>query len=112
MIGRDHEIPPFPVRTHGQPGTDEVTTGIYNAWLTVWDVIGNERYPQLSAGENGEYDGCYPNHIAPAITETRVLEFIRMVPHNGGSRTEVDPRFWLPCHLKHSGHTDVYGRLA
>ncbi len=112
IAGRNHEIPPFPPRTHAKPGTDDIIRGLANPWLTVWDVIGNKRYPQLRAGENGEHEGAYPNHKAPAIIEPRVLEFIRRVPHDGGSRKQVDPRFWLPCHQGHSGHTDVYGRLA
>jgi len=112
IAGRDGEKPPFPKQTHGKPGSLEVAAGLYEAWLTVWDVIGNNKYPPLSAGENGECAGKYPNHVAPAITEARVLEFIRLVPHDGGSRKDVERRFWLPCHLSHEGHVDVYGRLA
>lgn len=112
IAGRDQKIPPFPKRTHGKPGSLEVEAGLYEPWSTVWDVIGNNKYPPLSAGENGEDEGKYPNHIAPSITEPRVLEFIRMVPRNGGSRKDVEKRFWLPCHLSHEGHSDVYGRLA
>ena len=112
LAGRDREKPPFPKKTHGKPGTLKVVEGLYRPWLTVWDVIGNNKYPQLEAGENGEQGGKYPNHIAPMITESRVLEFIKMVPHDGGSRKDVEKYFWLPCHLTHDGHADVYGRLA
>lgn len=112
IAGRDHEIPPFPKRTNGNPASLEVAAGLYEVWPTVWDVIGNNKYPLLSAGENGEKDGKYPNHIAPPIKESRVLEFIKMVPHDGGSRKDVEKRYWLPCHLTHDGHADVYGRLA
>lgn len=112
IAGRNREIPPFPQRTHGKPGSLEVAAELYDAWLTVWDLIGNNKYLPLSAGENGEHEGKYPNHIAPSIVEPRVLEFIRMVPRDGGSRKDVDKRFWLPCHLSHEGHADVYGRLA
>lgn len=112
IAGRDREKPPFPKQTHGKSGSLEVAAGLREAWLAVWDAIGNDKYPPLSAGENGECEGKYPNHIAPSITEARVLEFIRMVPHDGGSRKDVERRFWLPCHLTHNGHADVYGRLA
>ncbi len=112
IAGRDREVPPFPQRTHSKPGTLEVGAGLYKAWLTVWDVIGNNRYSVLNAGENGEHEGEYPNHIAPSITEPRVLDFIRRVPHDGGSRKDVERQFWLSCHLSHDGHADVYGRLA
>lgn len=112
IAGRDGETPPFPKQTYGKPGSLEISAGLSEPWPTVWDVIGNNKYPSLNAGENGECGGRYPNHIAPAITEARVLEFIQMVPHNGGSRKDVERRFWLPCHLSHDGHVDVYGRLA
>jgi DNA (cytosine-5)-methyltransferase 1 len=112
IAGRDREKPLFPKQTHGKPGTQEIAEGLYRPWLTVWDVVGNNKYPSLKAGENGEQTGKYPNHIAPVITESRVLEFIKMVPHDGGGRKDVEKRFWLQCHLTHDGHADVYGRLA
>ena len=112
IADRDRKVPPFPQQTHGKPGSLEVAAGLYEAWPTVLNLIGNNKYPLLNAGENGEHEGKYPNHIAPSIAEPRVLEFIRMVPHDGGSRKDVDKRFWLPCHLSHEGHADVYGRLA
>lgn len=111
VAGRDGEVPPFPLPTHGRPGTPEVVEGTRRPWRTVWDEIGDGKYPSLSAGENGEQEGRYPNHIAPATGE-KVLSFIRKVPKDGGSRTEVPKQFWLQCHLSHDGHKDVYGRIA
>lgn len=109
--GRDGECPPFPQRTHGHPNSPEVIKGILLPWRSVKDVIGNGRYPPLNAGDNGEQEGKYPNHIAPA-TGKKVLEFIQMIPRDGGSRTDIPKDFWLPCHELHSGHNDVYGRLS
>jgi len=91
--------PPIPEPTHRK------------THKTVRDAIGNGNYPALEYGENGEEGGRFPNHIAP-LTSEKVLSFIRMVPKDGGSRTDVPRQYWLPCHLSHDGHKDVYGRLA
>ncbi len=111
IADRDKDTPSFPKHTHEKPGTSEFSTGMYRPWLTVWDVIGNGNYPSLKAGENGEQGDKYPNHVAPSISE-KVLDFIRRVPQDGGSRKDVPKQFWLQCHLSHQGHADVYGRLA
>lgn len=105
MAGLGHR-PLLPERTHGAPDSPAVISGKLKPWRTVRDAIGH--LPPLAAGE-----GCpsVPNHRASAIGP-RVLEFIKMVPKDGGSRTEVPRRLWLPCHLKHNGHKDVFGRLA
>jgi DNA (cytosine-5)-methyltransferase 1 len=112
IAGRNGEEPPFPKPTHGNPKTPEVCEGKLKRWLTVRDAIGRGRYPALKAGENGEGKRKirYPNHIAPEMSK-KVLKFIRRVPHNGGSRSQVHKRSWLPCHRTHKGHKDVYGRL-
>lgn len=111
VAGRDGEVPPFPDPTHTRPGTLELWNGTRNPWRTVRDTIGNGKYPTLKAGENGEQGSRYPNHIAPPTGED-VLAFIKQVPKDGGSRSEVPRNFWLQCHLDHDGHKDVYGRLA
>jgi DNA (cytosine-5)-methyltransferase 1 len=111
LAGRDKNTPLSPERTHSRPGTIDILMGITKEWLSVKEVIGNDKYPHLEAGENGEQDGKYPNHIAPTISD-KVLNFIEKVPRNGGSRKNVDKQYWLQCHLVHSGHADVYGRLA
>jgi DNA (cytosine-5)-methyltransferase 1 len=110
IAGRDGEEPPFPTPTHGDPTSEEVRNGHLQKWRTVRDAIGN-KYPALSAGENGEAGGRYPNHIAPT-TAAKVLDFIKQVPKDGGGRRDVSIKFWLDCHRKHDGHYDVYGRMA
>lgn len=98
-------------KTHGNPNSKEVKEGRLLPWKTVRQAIG--KYPKLAAGQNGEKNGSFPNHIAPAIISQRVLNFIRDVPHNGGSRTDVPREKWLACHLSsEGGFTDVYGRLS
>jgi len=106
IAGREGEEPPFPEPTHAAPGSLEVIRGLKHPWVTVREAIGG--YPALRAGEQSD---APPNHRARRIGK-RVLEFIRQVPHDGGSRTDVPKEAWLPCHLRHSGHKDVYGRLA
>jgi DNA (cytosine-5)-methyltransferase 1 len=112
IAGRNGEEPPFPSPTHGNPKSIEVLNGKLNKWVTVRDVIGRGRYPRLKAGENGEgkRKQKYPNHVAPEMSE-KVLKFIQRVPRNGGSRIQVQKRYWLECHKTHNGHADVYGRL-
>jgi len=73
-------------------------------WRNVRDAI--ENLPQLNNGERSSI----PNHNAPNHTK-RILDMIQEIPINGGSRTDLPKKFWLKCHLKHNGHTDVYGRL-
>ncbi|HEY9401839.1 MAG TPA: DNA cytosine methyltransferase [Pyrinomonadaceae bacterium] len=111
VAGRAGENPPFPKPTHGNPNSPEVRDGYLLPWLNVRDAIGKSKYPYLKPGQSGERKGKYPNHIAPN-TGDKVLRFIKQVPKNGGSRTDVPKEFWLECHLKHGGHVDVYGRLA
>lgn len=101
------------IKTHGDPSSDGVQSGKVRAWLTVEDAIGNGKYPKLEAGQRGEDEGKYPNHVAPTIKSQRVKEFIRNVPHDGGGRRQVPRERWLNCHLsENAGHADVYGRMA
>jgi len=109
IASRDGTEFPFPLVTHGDPASEEVKMGQLRRWVTVRDAISD--YPKIAAGENGENNDLFPNHIAPATGE-RVLSFIRMVPEDGGSRTEVNEEHWLECHIQHNGHKDVYGRVA
>lgn len=57
IAGRDGEIAPFPLRTHGAPDSVEVWGEYWERWLTVCDVIGDDKYPSLIAGESGEREG-------------------------------------------------------
>jgi len=51
-------------------------------------------------------------HDAPEKHSGRVIELIRRIPKNGGSRTSLPKKYQLPCHQKCKGFKDVYGRMA
>lgn len=43
----------------------------------------------------------------------KIKAMIRNIPKNGGSRSDLPKRLWLPCHLKNpDGYKDVYGRMS
>ncbi|MFD0326767.1 DNA cytosine methyltransferase [Lysobacter gummosus] len=42
----------------------------------------------------------------------RVKRIIRLIPKNGGSRSDLPKSFELDCHKKFSGFSDVYGRMS
>jgi DNA (cytosine-5)-methyltransferase 1 len=70
---------------------------------TVKDAIG--RLPK--AGESGD-----PVHDIREQRTTKVLERIRKIPKDGGSRTDLPLESQLECHKKCDGFKDVYGRMA
>lgn len=48
------------------------------------------------------------------VTENRsaaVLDLIRRIPTDGGSRNDLSPEFTLACHIRCDGFFDVYGRM-
>lgn len=77
--------------------------------LQPWKTV-REAFTGLPPLRSGQRSTKILNHIAPAHTE-RVLKLIRMIPKDGGSRTELPRKMWLRCHRNHSGHKDVYGRM-
>jgi DNA (cytosine-5)-methyltransferase 1 len=58
------------------------------------------------AGRSGD-----PAHDLVEQRTARVLEMIRMVPKNGGSRRDLPERYRLACHARCDGFSDVYGRM-
>lgn len=42
----------------------------------------------------------------------RIMDIIRAIPKNGGSRTDIPKSMQLNCHKKTNGFKDVYGRMA
>ncbi|MCJ7602872.1 MAG: DNA cytosine methyltransferase [Desulfobulbaceae bacterium] len=70
---------------------------------TVADAIG--ALPK--AGESGD-----PVHDMPENRTPKVLEIIRRIPRNGGSRKDLPEEFQLECHKRCTGFKDVYGRMA
>lgn len=79
---------------------------ISGAHKTVRDAI--SKLPALKAGETSASD---PMHVAPNHI-SRVLELIRSVPKDGGSRKSANLALLPNCHSQVDGFRDVYGRLA
>jgi DNA (cytosine-5)-methyltransferase 1 len=42
----------------------------------------------------------------------KVRDLIALIPKDGGSRSDLPPKFQLECHKRSDGFKDVYGRLA
>ena len=59
------------------------------------------------AGESGD-----DIHDIPEKRSDRIKELIRMIPKDGGSRTNLPAEYQLPCHKRCSGFKDVYGRMS
>jgi len=70
---------------------------------TVRDAIGG--LPKV--GESGD-----PIHDMPEHRTPKVMELIRRIPKNGGSRTDLPDEYQLECHRRCNGFKDVYGRMA
>ena len=72
--------------------------------LTVGQAIGNLPRP----GKSGD-----PLHDIKEKRDPRIVEMIRRIPKNGGSRIDLPKKFHLPCHKKlPDGFKDVYGRMS
>ena len=53
-----------------------------------------------------------PIHKIHAHHSPAILEMIKKIPKNGGSRTDLPARYTLNCHKKRNvGFVDIYGRL-
>ena len=71
--------------------------------MTVQQAIGG--LPQ--AGASGD-----ALHDIPERRTPRVIELIRRIPKDGGSRTDLPEKDQLDCHKRCNGFKDVYGRMA
>lgn len=71
--------------------------------VTVRDAIGG--LPR--AGRSGDLV-----HDLPEKRSERIRQLISMIPHDGGSRSDLPAEWQLPCHRRFRGFHDVYGRLA
>jgi len=100
--------PSFPPATHGDQKKGCDSLKLRN---TVRDKIAD--LPPLVAGEDCS---TIPNHRA-RTHPARVMEVIRSIPKDGGSRRSLPERLWLPCHRRlddktRQGAGSVYGRMA
>ena len=71
--------------------------------MTVRDAIGG--LPK--AGESGD-----AIHDMLETRTPRVMQMIRRIPKDGGSRTDLPEEDQLDCHKRCNGFKDVYGRMA
>jgi DNA (cytosine-5)-methyltransferase 1 len=53
-----------------------------------------------------------PLHSSLASHSPAVMERIKKIPKDGGSRADLGPDAQLPCHREFDGYRDVYGRMA
>lgn len=53
-----------------------------------------------------------PAHDYPVNRAPHVMDLIKRIPKDGGSRKSLGKSAQLPCHQKCEGFADVYGRMA
>ena len=76
-------------------------------YVTVKDTI--LHYPPIEVGTSNM---DIPNHSAASLSEQNQKR-IKATPHSGGDRRSWPSDLVLDCHSNgHTGHTDVYGRMA
>lgn len=51
-------------------------------------------------------------HCISERRSVRIMDLIRSIPADGGSRADLPPEFQLECHRRCDGFKDVYGRMA
>lgn len=51
-------------------------------------------------------------HAIPERRSEKVMDIIKRIPKNGGSRKDLPIEFQLECHKKANGFFDVYGRMS
>jgi len=72
--------------------------------INVQEAIGG----LLKPGKSGD-----PLHDMIEKRQPRIMEMIKHIPKNGGSRTDLPKKFHLPCHKRYpEGFKDVYGRMS
>ena len=59
------------------------------------------------AGSSGD-----PIHDHGERRSVEILDLIRLIPKNGGSRASLGPDRQLDCHRKTAGFYDIYGRMS
>lgn len=103
MVASIRHRPKLPKPTHARPAIAKKLGR--EPWATVRQAI--EKLPSLTHGAS---DPIVPNHRAMKHSKL-VLERIRFIPKDGGSRFSLPARLQLTCHKKNNGYNDVYGRM-
>jgi DNA (cytosine-5)-methyltransferase 1 len=74
-------------------------------------VVVRDVFQDLRRLVSGESDPADPLHRA-RNHQPIALERLRCIPKDGGSRNSLPESLQLACHVNHSGHPDVYGRMT
>ena len=99
LIASKHTHIEIPIATHGTKDSE------LKPYVTVRDVI--SKYPRIWAGKRHKE---IPNHESRNLEEINKLR-LKYIKKNGGTRLDLPEHLKLKCHLKHDGHSDVYGRM-
>lgn len=71
---------------------------------TVHDTISGLK----KVGESGDM-----LHDLETTRSPKVENIIKLIPKNGGSRSQIPKKYWLPCHKRNpNSYSDVYGRMS
>lgn len=81
----------------------EKSLKVVNPRPTVREIIGHLPTPEESDD---------PIHKSVSVHSSEVMERIKKIPKDGGSRMDLGPNEQLPCHTDFGGYRDVYGRMA
>jgi DNA (cytosine-5)-methyltransferase 1 len=73
--------------------------------ITVERAIGD--LVPLGSGERSASDSLHFARTHLPIAQQRMEH----IPQDGGNRFSLPPELELPCHKRHAGHPDVYGRM-
>lgn len=98
LIASKHSKVKIPAYTHGGIGEKKL--------VKLKNIF--KKYPPLKAGEK---DPSVSNHEARNLSPINIAR-LNKIKKNGGSRIELPLKMVLKCHLKHTGHSDVYGRMS
>lgn len=98
LLASKHNEVKIPKKTHG-PENGKLP------YETVRKTI--LKYPVIRAGSKHKK---IINHDARALSELNI-ERLKYIGKDGGTRIDLPENLRLECHKKHSGHTDVYGRM-
>lgn len=103
----DEEVS-LPEPTHAPP--DDVESKFKSPYRTVADAIGD--LPPLEAGKSAD-ELSFNGHRARNHRQ-KTIDFIKKIPENGGSRTDLSDDEQLECHQNLEDKTsagNVYGRM-
>jgi len=99
LIASDQSPINFSKETHGNSNS-------LIPYVKVRDVISH--YPVIRDGSKHKN---ILNHETRSLSKTNKMR-MSLIKKNGGSRKDLPVNLRLKCHVKHKGHTDVYGRMS